>query len=120
MNIQVVLLGFVRDTSGSVSLETDANYPFTTTSKHPLRPASLWGTVQRPYPTGAWWLNLAIGDGDFPVAPLPYTIKSTSEGVGVSYSAMRRVVSLTRVQDAYAADLSVSAVEGAIGHHVVK
>ncbi|CAN0185908.1 unnamed protein product, partial [Ectocarpus sp. 12 AP-2014] len=98
----------------------DAAFPFTTTTKHLLRPGPLWGAVTGPYPTGAWWLNLAIGDGDFPVAPLPYTIKSSEAGVGVSYSAMRRVESLERVADAYAADLSVSAKEGVTGRHIVK
>lgn len=68
---QVALSGVVRDTPGTVSLETDAMFPFTTTTKHPLRPTPLWGAVAGPYPTGAWWLNLVIGDGDFPVAPLP-------------------------------------------------
>lgn len=49
-----------------------------------------------------------------------YTIKSSDTGVGVSYSAMRRVVSLERVQDAYAADLTVSAKEGVTARHIVK
>lgn len=49
-----------------------------------------------------------------------YTIKSSDAGVGVSYSAMRRVVSLERVSDAYAADLSVSANEGVTDRHIVK
>lgn len=116
----VALTGVVRSAPGSVSLETDASLPFTTTSEHPLRPGSLWGELKPPYPTGAWWLNLAIGDGDFPVAPLPYTMKATERGVGVSYSAMRRVVSLKRVQDTYATDLEVTAAEGVTGHHIVK
>lgn len=103
-----------------MGLETDARFPFTTTTKHPLRPGKLWGAVELPYPTGAWWLNLVIGEGDYPVAPLPYAIKSTDRGVGVSYSAMRRVESAKRVQDAYAPDLNVSAAEGVVGRHIVK
>lgn len=116
----VALSGVVRSTPGSVGLETDARFPFTTTTKHPLRPGKLWGAVELPYPTGAWWLNLVIGEGDYPVAPLPYAIKSTDRGVGVSYSAMRRVESAKRVQDAYAPDLNVSAAEGVVGRHIVK
>lgn len=103
-----------------MGLETDAGFPFATTTKHPFRPGKLWGAVEPPYPTGAWWLNLVIGEGDYPVAPLPYAVKSTDRGVGVSYSAMRRVESAKRVEDAYAPDLSVSAAEGIVGHHVVK
>lgn len=118
--LQATLSGVVRRSPGRVSLETDGDFPFATTSKHSLKPGPLWGAVGPPYPTGAWWLNLAIGDGDFPVVPLPYTIRSTDSGVGVSYSAMRRVVSAKRVQDAYAADLSVSAAEGVVGHEIVK
>lgn len=67
----MALSGIFRDTTGGVSLETDTDFPFVTTTKHPLQPGSLWGTVKRPYPTGAWWSNLAIGDGDFPATPLP-------------------------------------------------
>lgn len=116
----VALFGITRDASGPVSLQTDSNFPFATTSKHPLRPTPLWGNVEKPYPTGAWWLNLVIGDGDDPVAPLPYTFKATRYGVGVSYSAMRRTVSLTKVEDTYSTDLNVSVVEGTTGHHIVR
>jgi hypothetical protein len=28
---------------------------------HPDPPTSLWGNVVKPYPTGAFWTNLAIG-----------------------------------------------------------
>ncbi len=49
-----------------------------------------------------------------------YTIESSDAGVGVSYSAMRRVVSLERVADAYAADLTVYAKEGVTARHIVK
>lgn len=103
-----------------MALQTDANFPFATTVKHPLRPSPLWGDIKKPYPTGAWWLNLAMGEGDFPVAPLPYTIKAARYGVGVSYSAMRRSESLTRVEDTYSTDVNVTAVEGLIGHRIVK
>lgn len=49
-----------------------------------------------------------------------YAIKWSDAGVGVSYSAMRRVESMARVQDVYAADLSVSAKEGVTDRHIVK
>lgn len=102
-----------------VSLQSDDDFPFMT-AQHPFTPGSLWGSIRRPYPTGAWWTNLALGEGDSPVVPLPYTIKSTDGGVGVSYSAMRRKVASRRVQDEYATDLQVTAVEGVIGHHIVR
>lgn len=100
-------------------MEVDRRFPFTTTAGHPLRPGILWGSVQRPYPTGAWWINLALDDGDFPVVPLPYAIKAGQHDVGISYSAMRREVTLTRIEDSFAPDLSISAAEGVTGHQVV-
>ncbi|CAM9532890.1 unnamed protein product, partial [Ascophyllum nodosum] len=119
-SVLVVFCGIFRASSGEVSLESDANFPFATTTKHPLRPGPLWGTVKRPFPTGAWWLNLVIGDGDYPVTPFPYTITARDDGIGISYSAMRRVVTLKRVQDAYATDLSVSTIEEVTRHQISK
>jgi len=28
---------------------------------HPDTPTKLWGSVKRPFPTGAWWTNLVVG-----------------------------------------------------------
>lgn len=116
----VPLAGMVRELCRAAPAGAKAPMPFATDAAHPLQPGPLWGAVQKPYPTGAWWVNLALGDGDYPVAPLPYAFRVSEDGVGVSYSARRRVVTITRVQDAYAADLSVSVAEGMAGHRVSK
>ncbi|CAN0012025.1 unnamed protein product, partial [Choristocarpus tenellus] len=114
----LALAGSFRKTKESIALETDVEYPFTT-AEHPVRPGPLWGQVSRPYPTGAWWLNLVIGQGDGLVAPLPYAVKATEEGVGVSYSAMRRSVSSEMIQDIYGADLTLTSIEDQRGHNIM-
>eukprot|EP00667_Euglena_gracilis_P004593 EG_transcript_4617 len=87
---------------------------------HPLQPSALWGSLEPPYPTGAWWSNLVLGDGAMPVVALPYAVAvSPKAGVEVSYSAARRVVTPTLVQDPFAADVALSAVE-TIRHHSVQ
>ncbi len=75
----------------------DIDFPFPITN-HPLRPSSLWGDIKKPYPSGAWFTNLALGNGDMPVVVMPYTVKTTSEGVGFSYSAALRTVTSERIQ----------------------
>ena len=45
--------------------------PYLTHKKHQLQPSPLWGAVKRPYPTGAWWTNMVIDDGNGAIAPLP-------------------------------------------------
>ncbi len=72
-------------------------FPFPV-ADHPLRPSSLWGNIKRPFPSGAWFTNLALGKGDMPVVVLPYTVKATSAGVGICYSAALRIVTSTRIQ----------------------
>ncbi len=38
----------------------------------PLSP--YWGALPPPYPTGAWWSNLVLGEGRMPVVALPYAV----------------------------------------------
>ncbi len=78
-------------------LQVDLTFPFPVAS-HPLRPSKLWGYIKKPFPSGAWFTNLAIGKGDMPVVVLPYVVKTTSTGVGFSYSAALRTVTNTRIQ----------------------
>ncbi|CAM9622253.1 unnamed protein product, partial [Discosporangium mesarthrocarpum] len=112
------LSGYTRKARSFVPLETDTTYPFTT-AEHRLRPGPVWGHVKKPYPTGAWWLNLVVEDGDGPAAPLPYAVKATEAGVGMSYSSMRRSVTSKMVQDLYDADLTVTAAENQQAHYVM-
>ena len=47
---------------------------------HPDTPTKLWGSVKRPFPTGAWWTNLVVGgpsssgDGLGTAFATPYTV----------------------------------------------
>ena len=84
--------------------------PFSSVS-HPEPPTTLWGNVVKPYPTGAFWTNLALGKGDGPIGVYPYAVKCTEKGVVVSYGAYTRHVTQISMFDDYVEDLRLSSVE---------
>jgi endo-1,3(4)-beta-glucanase len=88
----------------------DAGLPFATVS-HPMPPSPLWGVVSRPYPTGAWWTNLVVGEGDGAVGALPYGVQCVPAGIQVSYGASRRLALSLSVTDIFAVDLRLAAAE---------
>ncbi|KAG5188000.1 hypothetical protein JKP88DRAFT_347951 [Tribonema minus] len=89
------------------------------TAQHPMSPdAALWGNVQRPYPTGAWWLNFALPGEPQPAVAYPYAVKARPEGPLVSYSATRRLVEQKIFADIFAPDLSVTTASPAVAHYV--
>jgi hypothetical protein len=57
-----------------------------------------------------------LDSGDNPVVPLPYAVRITEKGVGVSFSAVRRRVTSKRIGDTFDADLTVGATEEYTGH----
>ena len=65
--------------------------PYETARQHEQQPEDLWGAVKRPYPTGAWWTNLVVADGNGPVAPLPYGVMVKRSGVDLSYHGAVKV-----------------------------
>jgi len=79
---------------------------------HPEPPTSLWGTCSKPYPTGAFWTNLAVKNGDGPVALHPYGVKCLETGVHVSYGPTRRAVTQLSILDSFATDLQINSLEG--------
>lgn len=86
---------------------------------HPMTPSALWGRSSgKPYPTGAFWTNFVIDNGDWAVGVLPYAVKCTSAGVQVSYGAWRRIVSKGAITDPFFADMQISALEAYLGHSV--
>jgi endoglucanase Acf2 len=93
------------------------NTPFKQTI-HPDPPNSLWGTVSKPYPTGAFWTNLVIKNGDGAIAVYPYGIKAVDTGIQVSYGAYRRVVTSYAITDPFAIDLQVSSLQSIINHSI--
>ena len=86
--------------------------------QHPETPGALWGVVTKPYPTGAFWTNLAVKNGDGAVAVYPYGIKTTDVGIQVSYGAARRVVSQSAITDPFAIDLQIAALQGYAGRSI--
>ena len=81
-------------------------------------PSNLWGAIKKPYPTGAFWTNLVVDNGDGVAVVLPYGVKCLLTGVQVSYSPTRRVVSNLFVRDTFDVDLEISAEEKYVKHEV--
>ena len=88
------------------------------TQAHPEPPSILWGTVQKPYPTGAFWTNLVVGDGLLPIQLHPYGVAVKPEGVQVSYGAAHRMVSQAAIVDVFIPDLQLSSLEPYASRHV--
>ena len=83
--------------------------------EHPMPPSSYWGSIHKPYPTGAFWTNLVVDNGEgqtnSPAAVLPYGVSCTEMGVQISYGATRRVVTQLAITDPFAIDLQLGSVE---------
>ena len=85
---------------------------------HPEPPNSLWGTVVKPYPTGAFWTNMVVKSGDGAIGVYPYGVKTVDAGIQVSYGASRRAVSPTAITDPFMADLQISSTQAFISRAV--
>jgi endo-1,3(4)-beta-glucanase len=85
---------------------------------HPEPPSPLWGTVVKPFPTGAFWTNLVIKNGDGVIGVYPYGIKTVDAGVQVSYGASRRAVSQIAITDPFVADLQIGSSQAFLGRAV--
>ena len=85
----LVVLSFGKDKVRQTMIRITAFRQVT----HPETPSPLWGTVVKPFPTGAFWTNLVVKNGDLPIGVYPYGVKTTDAGVQVSYGASRRAVS---------------------------
>jgi endo-1,3(4)-beta-glucanase len=78
---------------------------------HPETPSTYWGTIKKPYPTGAFWTNLVVGDGDGAVPVLPYGVKCVQGGVQISFGPTRRSVTNKWIRDTFDVDLQISTVQ---------
>ena len=85
---------------------------------HPDPPTALWGSVQKPYPTGAFWTNLVIKNGDGAIGVYPYGVKTIDSGIQVSYGASRRVVSPSAITDPFVADLQIGSIQAFVGRAI--
>ena len=70
---------------------------------------SRWGRGSRaPYPTGAYWLNAALGD--VPVPATPYQVAITPKGAQLSYGFKRRRATSEAQLDPFGVDWFVQPV----------
>ena len=71
----------------------------------------VWGSdAVAPYPTGAYWLNAALGSQ--PVPAVPYQIAALGAGAQLSYSARRRVATQEAQVDPFGVDWFVEPSDG--------
>ena len=86
---------------------------------HPQTPSHFWGSLEPPYPTGAWWSNMVLSDGKLPVACLPYAVAVADDvGLQVSYSAAKVRVSSVSIVQAFSGDVTLKTQERIQYHHV--
>jgi endo-1,3(4)-beta-glucanase len=112
----VSLIGYQRSLDlGQSTLSKSMPYK---AGSHSEAPSLLWGTVSKPYPTGAFWTNLVVKNGDGPIATYPYGIKALDLGLQVSYGAFRRAVSPDSIFDIFMYDLQLSAAQNYISRAV--
>ncbi|CAM9735851.1 unnamed protein product, partial [Heterosigma akashiwo] len=92
---------------GPLFKEDLASIPFVQ-KEHPFKPSSIWGNIEKPYPTGAWWLNLALEGSTVCAVPQPYGARlSSTNGMIISNPPSYRVVSPKAIQDGCGQDLIV-------------
>lgn len=76
--------------SNNYASQNPANIFPTTKNSNLSSPDAAWGIIKKPFPTAAWFANLAIkGEGDKeaglqPIYPAPYVVKSSAQGLGVA------------------------------------
>ena len=61
---------------------------------HPEPPTKYWGSVTKPYPTGAFWTNLVVRTGDGAIGVYPYGVKTTDTGVQVNDNTLPHTLSI--------------------------
>jgi endoglucanase Acf2 len=110
----LLFFGERTDRLGQILNRTTAFKPVT----HADLPTALWGVVAKPYPTGAFWTNLVVKNGDGAIGVYPYGVKTIDAGVQVSYGASRRLVTPIAIADIFVPDLQISAVQGYISRGV--
>jgi len=87
----------------------------------------LAGQLGRPIPTGAFWLNLILEEGDRTVLSVPYAISVQTviyfpsmlqPGIQVCYPASYRKTTMEYMADAFQADVIISTTEAYLTHHI--
>eukprot|EP00640_Fibrocapsa_japonica_P000879 CAMPEP_0113947502 /NCGR_PEP_ID=MMETSP1339-20121228/65171_1 /TAXON_ID=94617 /ORGANISM="Fibrocapsa japonica" /LENGTH=714 /DNA_ID=CAMNT_0000954143 /DNA_START=70 /DNA_END=2214 /DNA_ORIENTATION=- /assembly_acc=CAM_ASM_000762 len=83
-----------------------------------ITPEEIWGDLSPPFPTGAYWLNLALEDGSTPAVPIPYAVKTTPRGLVASYPNARRMVSTAGVSDLMEPEILFASKEPYMSHAI--
>jgi len=68
------------------------------------------GLADEPFPTGAWWTNLVLEQGESTVVAMPYAFRMLGEKAHVSFPF--RVVTPTVVQSGFIAQIVLSSAAG--------
>lgn len=68
------------------------------------------GLADEPFPTGAWWTNLVLEQGEAAVVAMPYVFRMLGEKAHVSFPF--RVVTPTVVQSGFIAQIVLSSAAG--------
>jgi len=124
LGLTLIFLSFFYKSNTNLRKEgVSTTIPFQQTI-HPMSPSSYWGSVSLPYPTGAFWTNLVIDNGNqqqnSPVLVAPYGICNTNNGVQVSYGPTRRVVTQLAITDAFDVDMQLSSLEAINNWSVIR
>jgi hypothetical protein len=105
--------------------DSATSLPFETVTRQKLVPSDMWGQVTAPFPSGAWWSNLAMSQGDQIVSALPYQYRIDGQkkfggGLQVSYGPIRRTADKDAVIDWFGVDLCVRATAESTKHFIAR
>ncbi len=117
MILLIILRFLIQNLSYNMNVKLSRIIPYKIIT-HPTIPSSLWGTITKPFPTGSFFTNIALGDQ--PIAVIPYGVKTLDTGIQVSYGPMHRQVHQNSISDTFMPDLQISAVETYISHSIEK
>ena len=108
--VLTIVAGWARYSNAKRRTTTSKIPPFSTLPAHFAPPIkSRWGRGSRaPYPTGASWLNAALGD--VPVPATPYQVAITPKGAQLSYGFKRRRATSEAQLDPFGVDWFVQPV----------
>jgi endo-1,3(4)-beta-glucanase len=90
--------------------------PSYSVSNHSLQRTSIWGSLAGPYPTNAWWTNLALGEGRAVVNTLPYLVKLNHQGLYVCYPG--RTITSTFIISYFIQNFGLTCTEPLESHEI--
>eukprot|EP00210_Caulerpa_lentillifera_P000233 g227.t1 len=76
----------------------------------------LWGAIQRPFPTNAWWTPSCLENGQWTIHPLPYHIQPRFDRAIISYPDY--MVSETFVNSAFVEHICIGCEERFNSYHL--